>query len=1243
MAPVVTYARSAKRKRARLDTPTTSPGQVDVSEDTIFVKRRKTYDFIDDEEVNDSEPERETSLPIPDNSNFNSSSATQVGQEDDAMDEEVDSLSARGTQQRSVILVEDANLQIIGEVDPASLSDNSDEEDEEDTIPVRELYDFEIYDLSTRDRVHVGALRAIEYSAETYGASGLVKPHKHREIDFDEDDEGDVLDEEEVDDSLLGDSDQYEQFVELTQIKQFDVHHVPSGRRKSLRLDGMLHLIVKAALNDPRTTEDKFVADLEVKEDSANSIAIARKMLGRDLTASDLHDDGVKAYVLGILDDLQDARINIEKVPLIRTLRGKPILLPPRPSSGKKRPSQTSRSKDLEIEVLKHRNPTVVTPIVKSIGDKLFHGLSAAGHGELDVLEDDTLQKRHRMHRGNPASIRWECQPDENGLYKQVIIDGVAYSVGDSVAVLPGIDDDKTRAANHHSSKAQTRNTLGNTMWFCRICYMYEENGSKRFHGQWYSHGSKMLLQEVAHPQSLFLLDTCDPIDLATIVQKCNVRELAFDETEPPVKVDSDDSNFFTGFMLIERDSSFIYLTSPEVEEAVSICEDGKVCLACALRERKKRLQDISPQPPRAFSVRGVKYHAHDFVYLLPEKDPSSLIYSIGQIVKVNAMAKPPTISVRRFGRYDDVARRQRRKAEWHVPVSTDERCLFQTDEVLQEVSMESIDGKCYARQLFDTSAIDEWVKHPNHFYFNRKAESWDIKTTSQLQKLGSSKIPCCETCMDEHIQNLAGAERLLQKHGPLRGLELFAGAGGLGTGFDESGFVNTRWAVEFSPSAALTYRTNHPETIVYNQCSNVMLQDALDERDGKARDRPRDLHTGHELPMMPKRGEVDIIFGGPPCQSFSGANHHKKADDIRSTLVCNMISYVEFYRPMYFLLENVLGLLHYKLLSRMIGQAFDPNQGIEMGVLKFITRSLTALGYQVRFKVCQAGQYGAPQGRRRVLFWGAKRGCPLPEFPMPTHGFKGSNYHKLPDGTKLPPPSRSLDPDEPHQIAPFYPVTITDAIGDLPPFDWGNPRLIIRKPSPKDKAEDKARSRLLPSFDAVISPGYSSYPGYTRECKYTHQALSRYQMSMRAYRNSETVSYQYTLRFGAGIVERVVSVPMQPGAFHNDLPPLLRMSVKSRNKGERNFTSASLRLKALRSCTDNQIGLYGRMDGEGHFKTAMTTVAPNRKGGDVLHPSQKRIITVRECARAQGFPDHYQFLSANEGLNKTVLDVSIS
>lgn len=91
---------------------------------------------------------------------------------------------------------------------------------------------------------------------------------------------------------------------------------------------------------------------------------------------------------------------------------------------------------------------------------------------------------------------------------------------------------------------------------------------------------------------------------------------------------------------------------------------------------------------------------------------------------------------------------------------------------------------------------------------------------------------------------------------------------------------METRWAVEFSPSAALTYkykcfshsskvvvdeacRSNHPDTEVYNQCSNVLLQDAINERDGKKSARPLDLHTGLALPSMPKCNEVDIIYGG--------------------------------------------------------------------------------------------------------------------------------------------------------------------------------------------------------------------------------------------------------------------------------------------------------------------------------------------------------------------------------------------
>jgi len=59
--------------------------------------------------------------------------------------------------------------------------------------------------------------------------------------------------------------------------------------------------------------------------------------------------------------------------------------------------------------------------------------------------------------------------------------------------------------------------------------------------------------------------------------------------------------------------------------------------------------------------------------------------------------------------------------------------------------------------------------------------------------------------------------------------------------------------------------------------------------------------------------------------------------------MVCNMISYVEFYRPQYFLLENVTGILNYRLNAKQVGKRFEG--GVEGGVVKFAARALTSLG----------------------------------------------------------------------------------------------------------------------------------------------------------------------------------------------------------------------------------------------------------------------------------------------------------
>jgi len=145
----------------------------------------------------------------------------------------------------------------------------------------------------------------------------------------------------------------------------------------------------------------------------------------------------------------------------------------------------------------------------------------------------------------------------------------------------------------------------------------------------------------------------------------------------------------------------------------------------------------------------------------------------------------------------------------------------------------------------------------------------------------------------------------------------------------------------------------------------------------------------------------------------------------------CNMLSYLEHYEPRYFLLENVRGLLHHPLLSEKIGRILSG--GIKSGVVKFIMRTLVALGYQVHWKVLQAGQYGTPQNRERVIFWGAKRGLPLPKHPIPVYAWKrGAISPLLPNGNKLPPPTRSVVHGEPHQCAPLRPITVDAAISDL-------------------------------------------------------------------------------------------------------------------------------------------------------------------------------------------------------------------
>ncbi|MCL2246954.1 MAG: DNA cytosine methyltransferase [Lentimicrobiaceae bacterium] len=170
--------------------------------------------------------------------------------------------------------------------------------------------------------------------------------------------------------------------------------------------------------------------------------------------------------------------------------------------------------------------------------------------------------------------------------------------------------------------------------------------------------------------------------------------------------------------------------------------------------------------------------------------------------------------------------------------------------------------------------------------------------------------------------------------------IDLFSGAGGLSLGAQSAGF-DVVVAVEKDKGAGLTFKKNHPNSIVMN-------------------DDIRDINT-QLLNINPF-----IIFGGPPCQGFSTSNTHtRNLDNKNNFLFEEFVRFVRELSPEWFLFENVEGIVSF-------------NKG---NTIKHIERCFTNLGYTVSSKVTCASDYSVPQNRNRFIMLGNKSGIYF-EFP---------------------------------------------------------------------------------------------------------------------------------------------------------------------------------------------------------------------------------------------------------------------
>jgi len=317
--------------------------------------------------------------------------------------------------------------------------------------------------------------------------------------------------------------------------------------------------------------------------------------------------------------------------------------------------------------------------------------------------------------------------------------------------------------------------------------------------------------------------------------------------------------------------------------------------------------------------------------------------------------------------------------------------------------------------------------------------------------------------------------------------VDLFCGVGGMGLGFERAGF-DVVAAVEIDPLLAAVHRYNHPRTRTV--CADV----------SSLRDSAREMLSLGTL-------QLDLVFGGPPCQGFSIIGK-RQVDDSRNRLVDSFVSVAIEMNPKFIVMENVEGILqpamnqHLERAKKML-----VNAGYKYGEPKRIDASL----------------HGVPQRRKRVFLvaWRPEHSF---EWPAETHGGPDSGLH------------------------PF--VTVKDAIGDLA---WETPF---------------AKS----SYAAGLANGAS-----------------------------------------VGLAAPREAVPMQ-------------LSGLDRTEHSAQTTQ---RFRATEPGKEEPISRYTRLRWDGLCHTMRAGTGPDRgafMGARPIHPSEPRVITVREAARLHSYPDWFQF-----------------
>lgn len=355
--------------------------------------------------------------------------------------------------------------------------------------------------------------------------------------------------------------------------------------------------------------------------------------------------------------------------------------------------------------------------------------------------------------------------------------------------------------------------------------------------------------------------------------------------------------------------------------------------------------------------------------------------------------------------------------------------------------------------------------------------------------------------------------------------IDLFAGCGGLSLGLH-----NAKWkglfAVEKNQDAFETLRYNLIEQKRHFDWPNWLPVGAheIDE-----------LLSTYKEQLLSLQEKVDLVAGGPPCQGFSMAGRRRESDS-RNNLVNSYIQFIQLIRPKLILFENVKGFT----------LEFKKNKDKGREYASYVEDELNKLGYFIKGKLVNFGEYGIPQKRTRFILIGIRNDV------SNASKEKAEEFFELLEQNKFMFLKKKKITES---------TTLKDAISDLL------------------KENGEMQSPDTPSFKAGV---------YV-------DPESKYQQLMR---QGIKVKIPDSHRFAKHKDETI-----------QKFNEFLQTERKNKDVG-----------KATRE--KHNIKKHTIIPLDGDAKCPTITTLPD----DYIHYCEPRILTVREYARIQSFPDWYKF-----------------